>query len=99
MLFSLINALSSFQYFINDTLRPYLDIFCITYINNILIYNDNLTEHQKHIKLILEALRGASLQLNINKYKFHKTEVLYLRLIISTDSVRMDPKKIKAIIN
>ena len=28
MLFGLVNALSSFQYFVNDTLRPYLDIFC-----------------------------------------------------------------------
>ena len=83
----------------NDTLHPYLDIFCTAYINNILIYSNNLTEYWKHINLILKALRGASLQLNINKYKFYKTEVLYLRLIISINSVWMDPKKIKAIIN
>ena len=61
MPFSLINALNSFQYFVNDMLRPYLDIFCTAYINNILIYSDNLTKHQKYIKLILEVLRGAGL--------------------------------------
>ena len=71
----------------NDILRPYLDIFYTAYINNILIYSNNLTEHRKHIKLVLEVLCGASLQLNINKYKFYKTEVLYLRLIILIDSV------------
>ena len=45
ILFSLVNALSLFQYFINNTLRPYLDIFYITYINNILIYSNNLTKY------------------------------------------------------
>ena len=87
MLFSLINALSSFQYFINNMLRPYLDIFCTAYINNILIYSNNLTKHRKHIKLVLKALYKASLQLDVNKYKFYKTEVLYLRLIILINSV------------
>ena len=87
MPFSLTNAPSLFQHFINNTLRPYLDIFYTAYINDILIYSDNLTKHQKYIKLILEALRGASLQLDIDKYEFYKIEVLYLRLIISIDSV------------
>ena len=61
MPFGLINALSLFQYFINNTLRPYLYIFYTAYIDDILIYSDNLTKHVKHVKLILEALRGASL--------------------------------------
>jgi len=47
----------------------------------------------------LQALRGAGLQLDINKCKFYKIKVLYLGFIISTDSIQMDPKKIKAIVN
>ena len=99
MLFSLINAPNLFQYFINNTLRLYLDVFCTAYINNILVYNNNLAEYQKHINLVLKALKGASLQLDIDKCEFHKTEVLYLRLIILIDSIQIDPKKIKAIVN
>ena len=87
MLFSLINAPSLFQYFVNDILCPYLNIFCTVYINDILIYSNNLTEHQKHIKLILEVLYKASLQLDVNKCKFYKIEVLYLRFIILINSV------------
>ena len=87
MPFSLANAPSLFQHFINNTLRPYLDIFYTTYINNILIYSNNLAEYWKYIYFILKALCGASLQLNINKYKFHKTEVLYFGLIISINGV------------
>jgi len=53
MLFSLANALSLFQHFINNTLRLYLDVFYTAYINNILIYSNNLAKHQKYIKLVL----------------------------------------------
>ena len=45
MPFGLANAPSSFQHFVNDTLRPYLDVFCTAYINDILIYSDNLTKY------------------------------------------------------
>jgi len=45
----------------NDTLRPYLDIFYTAYIDNILVYSNNLTEYKKHVNFVLEALRGASL--------------------------------------
>ena len=61
MLFSLVNAPSLFQHFVNDTLRPYLDVFCTAYIDDILIYSNNLTEHWKHVNLVLEALYGAGL--------------------------------------
>ena len=44
-------------------------------------------------------MRGAGLQLNINKCKFHKMEVLYLGLIIFINGIQMDPKKIETIIN
>ena len=64
-----------------------------------MIYSDNLTEYWKHVDLVLEALRGAGLQLDIDKCEFYKTEVLYLGLIISIDGVQMDSKKIEAIIN
>jgi len=61
MLFGLANALSLFQHFINNTLRPYLDVFCTAYINDILIYSNNLAKYQKYIKLVLQALRRAGL--------------------------------------
>src|SRR6266576_648742 len=34
-----------------------------------------------------------------NKYKFYKTEVLYLRLIISINGIQIDLKKVKVIVN
>jgi len=44
MPFSLINAPSSFQHFVNNILRLYLDVFYTAYINDILIYSNNLAK-------------------------------------------------------
>jgi hypothetical protein len=42
--FSLINSLATFQRFINNTFN-YLNVFCTTYINNILIYSQSQEEY------------------------------------------------------
>ena len=83
----------------NDVLRLYLDVFYTAYIDDILIYSDNLSEHRRHVKLVLQALRKASLQLDVDKCEFHKTEVLYLGLIVSIEGIRIDTKKVQAIID
>jgi hypothetical protein len=72
MPFGLTNAPASFQHFINDVLRPYLDVFVTAYLDNILIYTDNLEEHKKHILKVLEALSEAGLHLKPEKYEFHQ---------------------------
>jgi hypothetical protein len=56
MPFSLSNALATFQAWINQVLRPFLDIFCTAYINNILVFLNNLKDHYKHVCLVLKAL-------------------------------------------
>jgi len=59
--FGLVNTLNLFQHFVNNTLRLYSDVFYIAYINNILVYNNNLIKHKKHIYFILEVLYKTSL--------------------------------------
>ena len=97
MPFGLANALSSFQHYINDVLRKYLDIFCTLYIDNILIYSNSVKEHEKHVRKVLKALQDTGLQLEVEKCEFHVTETVYLGLIISKDGICMDPKKVTAI--
>jgi hypothetical protein len=43
MLFGLTNIPTSLQRWMNEVLSDYLDIFCIAYLDDILIYSDNLT--------------------------------------------------------
>lgn len=97
MPFGLCNAPATFQAFINDVLREYLDVFCIAYLDDILIYSNIKEEHIYHVGKVLEKLQQAGLYLDINKCDFHTTRVKYLGLIITIDEVEMDSKKIEAI--
>jgi hypothetical protein len=72
MPFSLTNAPTSFQHFINDVLRPYLDVFVTAYLDDILIYSDNLNDHRNHVLKVLEALSKAGLHLKPEKCEFHQ---------------------------
>lgn len=99
MPFGLCNGPASFQHYINDTLRDYLDEFCTAYLDDILIYSDSEAEHEIHVKRILMRLREAGLQIDITKCEFHVTEVKYLGLIITTKGIKMDPAKIDTVIN
>ena len=71
MPFGLANAPSTFQHYVNDALRPYLDVFCMAYIDDILIYSETLSEHRQHVRLVLKAMEQAGLQLDISKSEFH----------------------------
>src|SRR5690606_24525683 len=97
MPFGLTNAPADFQHFINDTLRPFLDQFCTAYLDDILIYSNNIDEHRVHVKQVLEALSAVGLHLKPEKCEFHRNKVNYLGLVISSEGVSMDPRKVEAI--
>jgi hypothetical protein len=99
ILFGLSNVPVTFQARINKVLHLYLDVFCIVYIDDILVYSDDLTSYRQYVRFVIEALRDTGLQLDVKKYEFEITEVTYLGMIVSTDSIRMDPTKITAITN
>jgi hypothetical protein len=46
MLFGLSNAPATFQARINKVLHPYLDVFYTAYIDDILVYSDDLTSYR-----------------------------------------------------
>jgi len=98
MPFGLTNAPATFQAYINDALRPFLDRFCTSYLDDILIYSENEEQHIEHVKQILEALMKDGLQVKPQKCEFHTNNVKYLGFIITTEDLRKDPAKITTII-
>ena len=49
MPFSLTNILASFQELINNMIREYLNVFALTYLDNILIFSTTYKEHVQHV--------------------------------------------------
>ena len=95
MLFELINALATSQNLINDALREYLNIFVITYLNDILVYSfETLSEHQKCVKKIFDYLKKRNLFLKFEKCDFHKQEVEFLEFIVRINDIRMNLDKL-----
>ena len=97
--FGLTNGPSSFQHYINDSLWDYLNDFCQAYLDDILIYSKTRKEHQIHTKLVLQRLCEAGLQVDIKKCEFDVTETVFLGVIISGEGLRMDPNKVKAVMD
>ena len=98
--FGLANAPSTFQYYINWTLRDFLDKFASAYLDDVLIFtNSSLKEHCNHIQQVLQKLGKAGLQLDIDKYNFKVKSTKYLGFIINAEKgIQIDPEKVQAIL-
>ena len=98
MLFGLMNASATFQTLINITLCKYLNILVTAYFDNILIYTKGtLEEHVKLIKKIFQVLQGADIRLRPAKCEFCVKEIKFLRSVITTNRIRINKEKVKAI--
>lgn len=82
----------------NGILMENLDVFCTTYLDDILIYSENPLEHHLHVKKVLDRFRQAGLQADIKKCDFGVITTKYLGFIISTTGISVDPENTSAII-
>ena len=99
MLFELKNALATFQRLINDTLREYLDDFMITYLNDILIYSDDLEMHHSHMHKILKKLNKRTLYVKKSKSRFKTKKIKFLDYVIQLEQIKKNSKKTDAVRN
>ena len=84
MPFGLTNVLAAFQRFMND-FSDLLNVCIIIYLDDILIYLEDMTQHKKHVKEVLQQLCKNELYVAAPKCEFHKESVEYLGFIISTE--------------
>ncbi|QRV77130.1 Retrotransposable element Tf2 protein [Ceratobasidium sp. AG-Ba] len=97
MPFGLTNAPAAFQHFMNDLLRDLLDVSVIVYLDDILIFSKDPSEHAANVKEVLRRLKENQLFCKASKCFFNVTTVPYLGLIISVDGISMDEAKVKAV--
>jgi len=98
MPFGLTNGPAFYQHYMNDVLFDYLYQFCQAYLDDIIIYSKTLKEHKRHVRLVLHRLREVDLQVNINKCEFHVQETSFLGLLLSIEGLKMNSRKVQAVI-
>jgi len=97
MPFGLTNTPASFQQWMNEILSDYLDIFCVAYLDDILVFSPDEETHRKHVPAVLTRVRDTGLTLKASKCEFHTMETEYLGYVISPGGLRMDEEKIRTI--
>jgi hypothetical protein len=97
MSFGLINALTTFQSYINQALKGYLDITSIAFLDDIMMYNKKVKDHIEHIKQVLECLRQFSLYIKLSKCLFNIIEVDFLSYVMEVAGISMDLRKVATI--
>lgn len=97
MPFGLANALATFQAYINCALAGLVDMTCVVYLDDILIYSSDPAEHWQHVKQMLERLRKFQLYTSLKKCQFYTTQVKFLGFVISTKRVAMNAEKVAII--
>jgi len=91
------NSPAIHQHHVTAALREYIGKICHIYLNNIVIWSDNITEHTKHIDLIMQALEKAHLYCNPKKCKFFRDEIDFLGHHVSVRGIEPNSSKIDQI--
>ena len=87
------NSPVTFMRAMHEVLRKHLFKTCIVYVDDIIVFSRNVTEHLLHLREIFQCIAKAGLKLNPSKYNFAATEVKYLGHILSHKGIRPNPEK------
>ena len=99
MPFGLCNAPATFQSMMDNIFHDPLDNGVIVYLDDILIYTENVDEHVPLVQEVLSRLDKASLGVNLKESSFYIRKVEFLGYIISEQGIEMFEKKIEEVKN
>ena len=87
----------AFRRFINNIFPDLLDVYVMIYLDDILIYSNNMSKHHWYVKEVLKYLCKASLYVKAEKCEFYSEPVEYLEYIFSSSGLAMSNNKVKII--
>jgi len=95
----LVNAPATFQTMMNKILREFLHHGVVVYLDDILIYSENMDDHIRLVQKVLDRLEQHGLAVSLKKSVFHQEEVEFLGYIVKTSGVTMSDRKVKSVQN
>jgi len=99
MLFELTNTFAIFQFYINHMLKLFINICCVIYLNNVLVYSETKEQHWEHVCKIFRTLLKYWLYIKLSKCAFNHSEVIFLRFMIKRRNIQMKQFHINVITN
>jgi len=94
--FGLINAPAVFMNLMNDVFQEYLDKLICVYLDDILVYSENLEDHLQYLRLKLDKLREHRFYAKRSKCQFAETTVDYRGHVISAHGLSMEVENVNA---
>ncbi len=74
-----------------------LDIICVVYLNNIIVYFNDYKVNIYYIQIVLERLREYKLYINLSKCMFYATSIDFLGFIVSIKGVLINKSRVDTI--
>ncbi|UYV71788.1 K02A2.6-like [Cordylochernes scorpioides] len=95
--FGLCNGPATFERLMDNILRTHKWKICLCYLDDVIVFSEDLPSHLTRLKTILGCLRKAGLTLNLSKCRFAYEELLLLGHVVSKEGITPDPEKIASI--
>ena len=97
--FGICNGPAVFQRTMNHILAPLLGKCVLVYLDDIVVFSRDATEHNKHLRKVFQLLERHCVTLNRKKCEFAKPEVELLGYCVSKRGIAPIPEKTEAIAN
>ena len=78
MLFGLCNAPATFQHLMQNTLGELNLMYCMIYLDDVIISGCTKEEHLEHLHIVFERFWELNLKLKPSKCSFFQAEIIYL---------------------
>ena len=96
MPFGLMNAPSTFQRLVSKVLVG-CEPFTAAYIDDILVFSRNETEHKQHLDAVFQCLAHHNLRIKLKKCSFFQKQMPFLGHVLSQGQVQVESEKVEAL--